>query len=147
MEKEQIKTILVNTLTVVLIVGVAVVAYNIFLKKGTTSISSVNSVAAIAQETAQIGTEIDATVSDLGELSNSISNSAVILNLPAFKNLKDFTVEVPSLSVGRQNPFTLTPWKVQENAVVGAANSGSTSSQAPVSSPAPTVPDLSNSGI
>jgi hypothetical protein len=122
MQQEQIKTLLVNILTGSVIVGVLFVGYIVFLKNKEPVISTVTTVAKIAEETALIGNEIDSTVRDLGELSKSISNSVVILELPAFKNLRDFTAQIPYESIGRENPFVLTAWKEQTNALLGGGS-------------------------
>ena len=105
MQKEQIKTILINTLTFTVVMGIFGAGYYIYFRGPTTVIIQATSVAKIAEETALIGTEIDYTVRDLGELSSAIANSAIIFELPAFKNLQDLSTQVPAEPVGRTNPF------------------------------------------
>lgn len=156
MEKEQIKTILVNTMTVLVVGGVLVSIYIVFFKKDTsitTTVATVASVAKIAEETAQIGTQIDYTVNDLGDLASAVASSKVIFDLPAFKNLQDFSVEVPPQSVGRQNPFVPTSWKAAMKALESSTGN-SASAPADTSSPSsapnivtPEVPVIPASGI
>lgn len=153
MQQEQIKTLLVNILTGSVIAGVLFTAYIVFLRNKEPVISTVTSVAKIAEETALIGSEIDSTVRDLGELSKSISNSVVILELPAFKNLRDFTAPIPYESVGRENPFVLTAWKEQANTLMGGGSdtssvlSGGASAVTHAEVAPSTVPDNLNLGI
>jgi hypothetical protein len=116
MQQEQIKALIVNILTAGVVVGVLVAAYFVFIKKDIpvvgSVISSVTSVAQIAEETALIGSQIDTTVSDLGDLASAVESSNVIFELPSFKNLRDFSVAIPEEYVGRDNPFVPTIWKI-----------------------------------
>lgn len=132
MQKEQTSSLLVNILTGAVVIGVLVVAFIVFTKKDTTvttdaGVQSV-SIAEVAQETALIGYEIDSTVRDLGELERSVASSKVIFDMPAFKNLQNYTVAVPSEPVGRTNPFVPTAWKVNMKALEAAT--GKSASQA-----------------
>lgn len=113
MQKEKTKSILVNILTVVVLGGVLVVGYFVFVKKDTAFTDKIASIAKIAQDTASIGAEIDYTVRDLGDLERAVSGSRLIFDLPAFKSLQDFTVAIPSEAVGRPNPFVITAWKLK----------------------------------
>lgn len=121
MQQEKIKTLLVNILTAVVVVGVVVTGYFVFTK--TDAVSTVGSsapvtaVAVVAQETAAIGNEIDNTVRDLGGLERAVASSVVIFDLPAFKNLENFSVTVSPENLGRANPFTPTTWKIKLNAL------------------------------
>lgn len=140
MQQEQIKTLLVNILTGAIIVGVFVVGYFVFIKKDTTitdSVAEVSSVARIAEETASIGTEIDYTVSDLKDLKSAVASSKVIFDLPAFRNLQNFSVTIPEEPVGRTNPFVPTVWKLKmkasEEAVKKSASTVATTQSATVS--------------
>lgn len=132
MEREQTKNILVNILTVAIALGVLIAGYIVFIKKdsaGTSSTPSAPSVAKIAEETAFIGTEIDYTLRDLGDLERAVASSSIIFDLPAFKNLQDFTITVPSEAIGRPNPFIVPDWKIKMRALeeASAKSAGSTS--------------------
>lgn len=125
MTPEKIKALIVNILTVVVVLGVVVAAFFIFTKKdipvvGDTA-ASVATVAKIAEETALIGTEIDYTVRDLGNLARAVESSNALFDLPAFKNLQDFTVPIFSQAIGRANPFLPTDWKLKFSALEGSA--------------------------
>ncbi|MBI5077831.1 MAG: hypothetical protein HZB11_00475 [Candidatus Yonathbacteria bacterium] len=127
MKNEQIKSLLINILTVAVPVGVLIVGYFIFVKKDTATVSSVASIAKIAEETVSIGTQIDYTVKDLGDLERAVADSKIIFDLPAFKNLQDFTVAVPIEAVGRSNPFIPTAWKLKMRAIEETAAKSATS--------------------
>ncbi len=116
MQKEQIKTLVVNITTGAVIVGVIIVGYFAFTKKDTIVISSDASVASVAEKTAFIGVEIESSIFDLKELSGAIARSKIFFDLPEFKNLENFSVVVPSQTVGRDNPFVPAEWKVKMNA-------------------------------
>lgn len=165
MKQEQTKAVVVNILTAVVLMGVLVAGYFVFMKKEIPVVDSVAStvaeVAKIAEETALIGTEIDFTVRDLGELASAVASSNVIFDLPAFKNLRDFSVSIPTETVGRTNPFTPTEWKLKlkaiEDSISGTAQSENTSPSqvevaptmsidAPPQTPA-TVPEVLTPGI
>ena len=132
MQQDKIKSLLVNILTAGVIVGVVVVGYIVFTKSDVVptvgSSAPSTSVAFVAQETAAIGTEIDTTVRDLGELESAVASAAVIFDLPAFKNLEDFSVTVSPENIGRTNPFIPTAWKIKMNAIEAAISGRSASS-------------------
>ena len=113
MSREQIKTLLVNITTAAIAIGVLVVGYFVFLKKETPVVDSVPSIAAIVEETASIGAEIDETVSGLGDLERAVAGATIIFDMPAFKNLQNFSVEIPVEATGRPNPFVPTAWKLK----------------------------------
>lgn len=128
MQQEQIKTLLVNILTGGIILGVFVAGYFVFIKKDTAVTSSVTSVARIAEKTASIGTEIDYTVRDLKDLARAVASSTVIFDLPEFQNLENFSIDIPAETVGRDNPFVPTVWKLKMRALEESVNK-STASQ------------------
>lgn len=116
MPQEQIKTLLVNIFTAVIIVGVFVAGYFVFIKKDgvvTGAVTSVSTVARVAEETATIGVEIDSTVRDLKDLSRAVASSTIIFELPEFRNLENFSVTIPTETIGRDNPFVPTIWKLR----------------------------------
>ena len=137
MQQEQIKTLIVNIFTGAVVVGVFVVGYFVLFKKETEVVTSIQSVARIAEQTASIGVEIDATVKDLTELSDAISRSKVFFEWPAFSNLENFTVTVPSEEIGRVNPFLPTVWKLKMKALEEAASKSATQQRATQSASVP----------
>ena len=60
--------------------------------------------------------EVTQTFDELKNLNRSIVNSAALLNLPAFDQLQDNTVQVTPEPVGRDNPFAQTDWKTRLSA-------------------------------
>lgn len=138
MEQDKTKNLLINILTAAVVVGVAVAGYFVFMKTDTTSITGVaapaTSVAVVAEETTAIGNEIDSTVRNLGDLERAVASSKVIFDLPAFKNLEDFSVEIPGDTVGRVNPFVPTVWKIKMKALEASLLKKSSSASAPASS-------------
>lgn len=129
MQQEQIKALLVNIFTGAVIVGVFIVGYFVIFKKDTEVVTSVASVARIAEQTASIGVEIDATLKDLRELTDAVSRSKVFFDMPAFSNLENFTVVVPKEEIGRDNPFLPTVWKIKMKALEEAAGKKSSTQQ------------------
>lgn len=119
MSREKIKTLLVNIATAVIAIGLLVVGYFVFLKKDTPIEDAVTPVAKVAEETTSIAAEIDSTVKALSDLERAVESSTVIFDLPAFKNLQDFSVAIPAEATGRTNPFTPTPWKLKIKTLEG----------------------------
>lgn len=138
MQQEQIKSLLVNIMTAVVVIGVLVAGYFVFIKKDTaitSSVTSITSVARIAEETASIGAEIDYTVKDLKDLTRAVASSTVIFDLPEFQKLQDFSVTVPAETVGRDNPFIPTAWKLKMKALEEAIGKGVASEPSAQSAP------------
>lgn len=147
MQQEQIKALIVNIFTGAVVVGVFVAGYFVFVKKDTEIVTSVVSVARIAEQTASVGVEIDATKRDLKELSDAIAKSKVFFELPEFSNLENFTVSVPKEEIGRENPFLPTTWKIKMKALEAAAGKSastqpSTQSASVLDTQPDTPPDL-----
>lgn len=157
MQQEQIKALLVNIFTGAVIVGVFVAGYFVLVKKDTEVVTSVASVARIAEQTASIGVEIDATLKDLRELTDAVSRSKVFFDMPEFRNLENFTVTVPREEIGRDNPFVPTVWKTKMKALEEAAGkstatqastqSASASETQPSSAQAPATPASALEGL
>ena len=123
MEKEQLKTLLVNVLVIIGVVTAFSVGYFFFANKTTPDLGLQSSSKA-AQSTATIGEEITRTVEVLQALDKSVKNSAAIFHLPAFENLEDFSVEVPHETVWRDNPFLPTQWKLNNLKTSSATSRG-----------------------
>lgn len=128
------KSFVMNITTGVLVVALLGTGYFVFLKTGTTPAPSAtpsSSVALVAQQTSSIGADIENTVQSLKNLSQAVENATVIFDLPSFKNLQDFSVPVPTDTIGRDNPFVPSDWKIKLKAAEDKANSttGASSSQ------------------
>lgn len=120
-----------------MVFGVVVSGYLVFRGKqgaapsvGVTPSTNDISVSGTAEDTITIGAEMAHTVSDIQELKNSIESSVTVFNLPAFKNLRDFSTTIPIEPVGRKNPFLPTDWSLKIKAVQDASSKqvGSTQS-------------------
>lgn len=57
--------------------------------------------------------EVTQTFDELKNLNRSIVNSAALLDLPAFDQLQDNSVQVSPEPIGRDNPFAQTDWKTR----------------------------------
>lgn len=57
--------------------------------------------------------EVTQTFDELKNLNRSIVNSAALLDLPAFDQLQDNSVQVSPEPIGRDNPFAQTDWKAR----------------------------------
>lgn len=111
MQKEQIKNLLVNIIVVAVVAGLLIAGY--FVLKGETTVSPGGLAEPTAESTANIGAEIERTVTILETLAESVKNSAMIFSHPAFKSLENLSAEVPTEVVGRENPFTPTEWRLE----------------------------------
>lgn len=152
MQQEQIKKIIINGLAVLVIAGVVVTGYLSFTGGSTedTATYDVSIVGQVAEETRLIGAEIDRTVSELRGLDSALDSSVAIFDLPAFMNLKDFSVSIFEEPVGRDNPFIPTLWKAQMKVIEGveqksSASSGIISSTQVVQSTPASTPGLQSS--
>lgn len=144
MKEDNTKSLVMNIITVTVVVALLVVGYFVFLKKGTPAISD-TSIALVAQETSSLGIDIDSTIRSLKNLSRAVESATIIFDLPAFKNLQDFSVKVPSEGVGRPNPFVPADWKLKLIEAEGAKGAGGKSETTtivpiPVTAPVVTTP-------
>jgi len=117
MKQEQIKKILINVATGLVVVGVFVAGYFVFRGDQEVVVPSSETVMTAtvdsAAETVIIGAEIARMVKGLQALKSSVEESATVFRMPAFKNLEDFSVTVNPEPVGRTDPFVLPDWKIQ----------------------------------
>jgi len=113
MQTENLKPVLVNVVTGVIVVGVLIVGFVVFRNTSQTTTGTTGSIGEIASETVLIGADIETTVKGLEDLTRAVESSSVIFSTPAFRNLVDFSVTVQSQPVGRMNPFLPTDWKIK----------------------------------
>lgn len=154
MQKEKIKSVVVDILTWGGIISVFVVGYLVFIKPKTQSASPVVDPAVeIAAKTELIGADIDRAVTGMKELSKAVEESLVIFDKPVFQKLQDFSAMIPHETTGRENPFEQTAWKRQikidefEAAVARSRGSGGTSQTTSVSLVASSSPETNLVGI
>lgn len=115
MQQEQIKTLLVNGATGLVVVGVLVAGYLVFVKKEPELVVSSVTISPeeVAVQTGSIGADIERAVRDLEDLNRAVQDSATVFGMATFKRLKDLSVRVSAEAVGRENPFVPAEWKVK----------------------------------
>ncbi len=67
----------------------------------------------IAEQTIAEGSDLAHTIEILRDLNNTVLASAGIFKMPAFRELRDFSVKIPKEPQGRDNPFAQTEWKIK----------------------------------
>ncbi|MDO8603894.1 MAG: hypothetical protein Q7K40_00545 [bacterium] len=134
MKNEKTKNLLINILTFTIVTGVLIAGYYVFTKGKGTVIESAVSTSKIAEETASIGADVEATKKDLKALSKDVEGATILFELPEFKNLQNFTVEVPTESLSRINPFVPTAWKLKLISLEGVTRKSSSVVVAPSAS-------------
>ena len=116
MQKEQIKKISGNIITVLIILAVFVVGYFSFVKQDTTAGPSVAapSSSETADQVVLANSQVDVTIKSLRDLNNAVEKS-MVLDTPAFTALQDLSVPVTQEPVGgRSDPFVPTAWKLSQ---------------------------------
>lgn len=110
MQREQIKTFLVNSATGLVVGGVLVAGYLVFVKKESeTAVSrAVMSSEEVAVQTGSIGADIERAVRELEGLNRAVHESATVFGMAIFKRLKNLSIRVSAEAVGRENPFVPT---------------------------------------
>ena len=107
MSTEQIKKLSINISAGVIIFGILFTIYNIFTKDKKEIIPKVatSNKETTEQAVVRISEEIQHTLKILSGLKELTASSAIIFDLPEFKNLNDLSVEIPDQPLGRENPF------------------------------------------
>ncbi len=116
MQKEQIKKISGNIITVLIILAVLVVGYFSFVKQDTTTAPS--TAAPSSSETADqvvlASSQVDVTIKSLRDLNNAVEKS-MVFGAPAFTALQDLSVPLTQEPIGgRPDPFVPTAWKISQ---------------------------------
>lgn len=139
MDTQRAKTLVINIITGVVIVAVLATAYLMFFKKDSTEVANITEAVETAEETIIIGMQVSRTLRELDELGKAVSESVQIFKTRAFRELENFSTEVPKGEVGRDNPFEPTTWKERMNALESRTSQRTqTSAQAqPASVPPP----------
>lgn len=104
------KSFIVNIVTGALVLSVVVVGYFVFIRNKE-AVSEIVAPSGITDETIIVGTEINKTFKDLGELKVAVEDARTMIDSSVFQTLKDFSVAIPAEKVGRANPFTPAIWK------------------------------------
>ena len=104
-----------NIGTGIVILGIIFAGYWFFIKKQGGAISDAGTVAKVAEQTIVEGTNLARTIKELNDLNKAVLSSIGIFNTQAFRDLQDFSIQVPEEPVGRNNPFVPTIWKAKLN--------------------------------
>lgn len=97
----------------IIIVGIFVAGYFVFIKSQNGVSLGGNVSVGVVRQTIIEGTDLTRTIKDLSALNSAIIDSVGIFQAPSFRELKDFSVEIPKEPVGRGNPFAPTEWKIK----------------------------------
>ncbi len=90
-------------ITIAVLVAVALIGY--FYWRGSQSSPDVSALSEVSNEQQLIGAKV---LSLLGEI-NSLKIDASLFSSPVYKTLRDYSVDIPILPVGRDNPFAPVP--------------------------------------
>lgn len=119
MNSKSSKSIIVNIITVILVLGVLALGYVTFMKGnvttsvGTASQTNLSVLPDSSTNTLTTSLRVAQTAKDLKELSRSVEESSILFNSKkAFQDLVDFSVSIPSEPAGRENPFVKTSWRL-----------------------------------
>lgn len=102
-----------NIGTGIVVVGVIVVGYWMFARNQSAVTPKGEGIAKATEQTIVAGTDLARTIKELSDLNSAVLSSVGIFNTPSFRELKDFSVEVPAEPLGRDNPFVPTEWKTK----------------------------------
>lgn len=125
----QVKKMVMNIATGVLIFGAIGVGYTVFFKEKTDTATPETPapVLGVAQ-TVAVSSDIARTKAELSELKKTVAASINVFSSREFRSLEDFTLQVPEEPIGRDNPFMSTDWKLKIKAEEAAAASKKTAS-------------------
>lgn len=130
MPQEKTKNLIINIATGLIVLGVVIAGYFVFMKKEDSASTSGTPVVTenTTSDTVAVGAEVSRTVRELERLNSSVESFSLFFRAPEFQNLKSFSVGIPSETVGRANPFVVTEWKKKAQALEAASNKQSNGS-------------------
>lgn len=102
-----------NIGTGIVAVGVLVVGYWMFVKNQNTTSPRGEETTKATEQTIVAGTDLARTIKELSDLNSAVLSSVGIFRTQSFRELKDFSVEIPEEPLGRDNPFVPTEWKTK----------------------------------
>lgn len=124
-----VKTLIMNIVTGVLVLGALAIGYFVFIKKKTETVAPEAAAPALGvAQTVAVSSEISRTKTELSELKKSVAASVEVFSSREFRSLQDFSIQVPEEPIGRENPFVPTDWKLKMKALEAAASKKGTSS-------------------
>lgn len=112
-----VKKLTMNIATGVLVLGAVTLGYFFFIKNKTVTVAPEAAAPALGiAQTVAISSNISRTKTELGNLKKTVDSSVKVFTSVEFRSLQDFSMQVPEEPIGRDNPFTLTDWKIKMNA-------------------------------
>lgn len=102
-----------NIGTGIVVVGVLVVGYWMFTRNQSVVSPGGEVTAKATEQTIVEGTDLARTIKELSDLNSAVLSSVGIFSTQSFRELKDFSVEIPEEPLGRDNPFVPTEWKTK----------------------------------
>lgn len=118
MEPKKSTTLIINIAIGALIVAVLYVGYFSFKKDGKLEEPSQEATVNLGTQAILTSQQVTQTFKEFDNLKRSVANSIAVFSLPAFQELKDYSIEVFPEPVGRENPFSQTGWKAQMDATI-----------------------------
>lgn len=97
----------------VIVLAVLATGYWVFVGKQGAVFNRDGATTNITEHTIAEGFDLVHTIKILHDLNNTILASAGIFKTPAFRELRDFSVEIPKEPIGHDNPFAETEWKIK----------------------------------
>lgn len=119
MNSQKPKTLITNIVTGVIVIGILVVGYFVFVNNSTPAVNGNSPQKTVT--TTDIGSSVSRGVSELSDLNRAVASGAGVFSTPLFRGLEDFSTVVPEEPVGRENPFIATPWKIKIKALEDTA--------------------------
>lgn len=114
MKSERTKTLMINIAIGALIILIFYIGYSSFKKDAISKESSQEVAGSLQAEQALVTSQdVSKTFNEFDSLKKSIASSIAVFSYPAFRDLKDFSIEIFPEPVGRENPFGQTSWKAQ----------------------------------
>lgn len=127
MKPTSTKSIMVNIVSGFLVLGVLGLGYITFFQNNSTTTTTPSGEVVVVPamsglDTVAASAQVAKTVSDLKNLNSSVEASSKLFTTdPAFKSLKDFSVPIASESIGSEDPFVKTAWRLNFDALEKAA--------------------------
>ena len=104
------KSLIINTITGALVIGIVIAGYIVFVKNKKT-VAEIVAPSETIDKTIMMGIEINKTFKDIDELKAAVEGARAMIGSPVFQTLKDFSIVVPAEEFGRENPFIPANWK------------------------------------
>lgn len=108
-----------SIIIIVVIVAVALLAYFYFMGSGSSQSSSLLS---SPSDTSGQGALVGGQVLTLLNQIQSLRIDATLFTDPGYQTLRDYSVDIPAVNVGRPNPFSPIPGVTSDQTTSGSAS-------------------------